>query len=219
MRIGDDSVTSTYLKPPTFYSGGGGLVSTAADYLRFCRMLANGGELDGARILILQNEIPEAANIAAARAAKAAGAYVVRNAAPARGMARELLDLVDLLVVNRVEAEMLSGAPVTDAESAIRAMPALGGGRKDVVITLGGEGLVVQTRDGEPVVIAPHRVTVVSTHGAGDCFLGMLCADLAQGKSLLEACRAANYAAAAFVSMTEEAQREVTRATLQTRIG
>ncbi len=51
MRIGDDSVTSTYLKPPTFYSGGGGLVSTAADYLRFCRMLANGGELDGARIL------------------------------------------------------------------------------------------------------------------------------------------------------------------------
>ena len=134
-------------------------------------------------------------------------------------MARELLDMVDLLVVNRVEAEMLSGAPVTDAESAIRAMPALGGGRKDVVITLGGEGLVVQARDGEPAVIAPHRVTVISTHGAGDCFLGMLCADLAQGKSLLEACRAANSAAAAFVSMTEEAQREVTRATLQTRIG
>ena len=175
--------------------------------------------LAGARILILQNEIPEAANIAAARAAKAAGAYVVLNAAPARGMAQELLDLVDLLVVNRVEAEMLSRAPVTDAESAIRAMPALGGGRKDVVITLGGEGLVVQARDGEPAVIAPHRVTVVSTHGAGDCFLGMLCADLAQGKSLLEACRAANSAAAAFVSMTEEAQREVTRATLQTRIG
>ncbi|MDE0010856.1 MAG: serine hydrolase [Candidatus Poribacteria bacterium] len=34
-----------------FPSGGGGLVSTAADYMRFCQMLLNGGELDGVRIL------------------------------------------------------------------------------------------------------------------------------------------------------------------------
>ena len=39
-------------KPTTMFSGGGGLVSTAADYLRFCQMLLNGGELDGARILL-----------------------------------------------------------------------------------------------------------------------------------------------------------------------
>ena len=38
-------------KPPTFESGGGGLVSTAADYARFLQMLLNGGELDGARLL------------------------------------------------------------------------------------------------------------------------------------------------------------------------
>jgi len=38
-------------KPPRLFSGGGGLVSTARDYLRFCQMLLNGGELDGARIL------------------------------------------------------------------------------------------------------------------------------------------------------------------------
>ena len=38
-------------KPTTLFSGGGGLVSTAADYLRFCQMLLNGGELDGARVL------------------------------------------------------------------------------------------------------------------------------------------------------------------------
>ena len=38
-------------KPTTMFSGGGGLVSTAADYLRFCQMLLNGGELDGVRIL------------------------------------------------------------------------------------------------------------------------------------------------------------------------
>lgn len=42
---------SAYLKPATFLSGGGGLVSTAADYMRFARMLLNGGELDGARLL------------------------------------------------------------------------------------------------------------------------------------------------------------------------
>jgi CubicO group peptidase (beta-lactamase class C family) len=38
-------------KPTTFFSGGGGLASTAPDYLRFCQMLLNGGELDGARLL------------------------------------------------------------------------------------------------------------------------------------------------------------------------
>ena len=55
--VGDDMVPidggpdSTYRQPPGFESGGGGLVSTAADYLRFCRMLLQGGQLDGARIL------------------------------------------------------------------------------------------------------------------------------------------------------------------------
>lgn len=47
----DDPRTSPYLKPPTLASGGGGLVSTAADYLRFSRMLLQGGELDGVRLL------------------------------------------------------------------------------------------------------------------------------------------------------------------------
>ncbi len=47
----DRGETSLYLKQPKLISGGGGLVSTALDYHRFCLMLANGGELDGARIL------------------------------------------------------------------------------------------------------------------------------------------------------------------------
>jgi CubicO group peptidase (beta-lactamase class C family) len=46
-----DSVTADVTKPTRLFSGGGGLVSTASDYLRFCQMLLNGGELDGARIL------------------------------------------------------------------------------------------------------------------------------------------------------------------------
>jgi CubicO group peptidase (beta-lactamase class C family) len=40
-----------FLDPATFFSGGGGLVSTTMDYMRFCQMLLNGGELDGVRIL------------------------------------------------------------------------------------------------------------------------------------------------------------------------
>ena len=40
-----------FLEPPSFLSGGGGLVSTAEDYWRFCQMMLNGGELDGARLL------------------------------------------------------------------------------------------------------------------------------------------------------------------------
>ena len=42
---------SAYAKPPNVFSGGGGLASTIGDYFRFCRMLANGGELDGVRLL------------------------------------------------------------------------------------------------------------------------------------------------------------------------
>ncbi len=55
---GDDAVeidrggdTSPYRRPATFFSGGGGLCGTMGDYHRFCQMLANGGELDGRRIL------------------------------------------------------------------------------------------------------------------------------------------------------------------------
>lgn len=51
LRAFDEPLTSTYLRERPFISGGGGLVSTTADYLRFCQMLLNGGELDGIRIL------------------------------------------------------------------------------------------------------------------------------------------------------------------------
>jgi CubicO group peptidase (beta-lactamase class C family) len=47
----DDPQRSGYREQPSFLSGGGGLVSTITDYLRFCQMLVAGGELDGVRIL------------------------------------------------------------------------------------------------------------------------------------------------------------------------
>ena len=52
LSLQDDAGNSArYAAPPKLESGGGGLVSTADDYLRLCRMLLNGGSLDGARIL------------------------------------------------------------------------------------------------------------------------------------------------------------------------
>ena len=51
LKLIDDPERSKYLKEPTFFSGGGGLTGTTADYFRFCEMLRRGGELDGARIL------------------------------------------------------------------------------------------------------------------------------------------------------------------------
>ncbi len=51
MTLQDDPATSSFLEPPSFISGGGGLVSTAADYLVFCRALLNRGELGGVRLI------------------------------------------------------------------------------------------------------------------------------------------------------------------------
>jgi CubicO group peptidase (beta-lactamase class C family) len=51
MTLQDDPTKSSFLSPPSFISGGGGLCSTAADYLTFCRALINGGELGGIRLI------------------------------------------------------------------------------------------------------------------------------------------------------------------------
>ena len=67
LTVLDNATTNRFSAPPTFLSGGGGLVSTARDYMRFCRMLLNKGELDGKRLLrretvemMTSNQLPEA---------------------------------------------------------------------------------------------------------------------------------------------------------------
>ena len=157
-------------------------------------------KLGGAKILILQNEISEAVNIAVARAAKSVGACVLLNAAPALQLSSELSDLVDLLVVNRVEAEMMTGQPVNGKATALKVLSSLARKNKEVIITLGGLGLVFQTRDGLSLFVEPHKVTVRSTHGAGDCFIGVLAQALANGAELADACNKANLKAASFVA-------------------
>jgi CubicO group peptidase (beta-lactamase class C family) len=51
MTLQDDPANSSFLSPPSFVSGGGGLCSTTADYLTFCRALLGGGELGGIRLI------------------------------------------------------------------------------------------------------------------------------------------------------------------------
>jgi ribokinase len=165
--------------------------------------------LGGAKVLVLQNEIPETVSAAVAKAARAGGAAVILNAAPARALGGGLMDNVDVLVVNRVEAEMMSGAAVKDAPTATLALPALGAGKRNIVITLGSGGLVLQDKTGSPVFLAPHKVEAISSHGAGDCFLGALAARLASGSLLLDSAETANRAAAAFVAMSEQQRASI----------
>jgi len=65
LRLVDPPPTSRYLQPPTYHSGGGGLVSTIDDYYRFAAMMLGKGQLDGVRILgrktvelMLMNHLP-----------------------------------------------------------------------------------------------------------------------------------------------------------------
>jgi ribokinase len=161
--------------------------------------------IEEAGLLLLQLETPLATVLDAARHAKAAGTFVVLNAAPIRDLPQELLDSVDLLIVNEHEADRLAtqldpartSSPVTVDEAVrlagelIRSVPA-------VILTLGSEGAVVRERDrGSATHVPGIRVTPVDTTGAGDTFCGALVAALDRYPSdLVDATRFATVAAA-----------------------
>jgi ribokinase len=156
--------------------------------------------VDGA-LLVLQNEVPDHANVAAARAMKAAGGKVVLNAAPARSLSANLQKLVDVLVVNAIEAEQLAELPVVDTlKGAADAAKLLAKTFPIVVVTAGGDGVACATREGDAFLVEAIKVKLVSTHGAGDEFTGVLASELARGSGIRAAIEAANRAAAVLVS-------------------
>lgn len=154
----------------------------------------------GVRVLVLQNEVPEAVNRAAATEARRRGISTVLNAAPYRALGAEFAGLVDVLVVNAVEAEMMGASPVVGLTSAGSAARHLAADYPAVIVTAGGEGLACVRPHGEELHLAAEKVQVVSSHGAGDCFVGSLAAALAGGQGLEEACRLASSAAARHVA-------------------
>lgn len=155
---------------------------------------------DGVVLLVLQNEVPEAVNRAAAKAARTRGVPVLLNAAPTRALPRDLRGLIDILVVNAVEAEMMGAGAVTDLASAAEAARKLAHDYPSVVVTAGAAGLAAADATAEPVRVPALEVDVVSTHGAGDVFIGTLAVGLARDAVLEDACRIATRAAARHVA-------------------
>jgi len=156
--------------------------------------------IDGG-VLVLQNEVPDHANVSAARAMKAVGGKVVLNAAPARPLSIDLQQLVDVLVVNAIEAEQLAELPVVDTlVGAANAAKLLAGRFPVAVVTAGGEGVACATREGEAFSVEAIKVELVNTHGAGDEFTGVLASELARGSGIRAALESANLAAAVLVS-------------------
>jgi ribokinase len=151
-------------------------------------------------VLVLQNEIPEAVNLAAARAARVRGLPVILNAAPARKLPDALNGLVDVLIVNAVEAQMMGSAAVVDLPSAEAAALQLRTDYRYVIVTAGAKGLAAVSEETGAFTLPARRVKAISTHGAGDCFTGTLAAALARGAGLREACFAASEAAADHVA-------------------
>lgn len=212
LQVGEDSTSGMSVA----------IVDYAGDY---GAVIVSGANLDlqtervavpeGARVVVLQNEIAEAANIDAARKARAAGARVVLNAAPARELPAELLGLVDLLVVNRIEAAALTGLTVASREDAEAAASRLSTASRSAIVTLGADGVASCEQQGEACLHAPFQVDVVSAHGAGDVFVGALAGRLAAGTAPAAAIRYAQAAAALHVSTPVPARLSIGPAQVQ----
>ena len=137
------------------------------------------GSIAMADFLLLNNEVPEAVNLAAVAIAKQYGVKIVFNPAPARKLPKAIVEAVSIFTPNEFEAESLEcGA--------------------EIVTTLGAKGCRILST-GE-VVPAP-AVKAVDSTGAGDTFNAVLAVRLAEGEELREACVAANEAASQSVAV------------------
>jgi len=117
--------------------------------------------LSECEVLLIQLEIPVATAVAAARAARSAGAVVIVNASPGgqdEAALTELAAVADVVIVNEAEAAGWSWEPA------------------HLVVTLGARGARYVGTDGEFAVPAP-AVKAVDTTGAGDVFAGVLAAN------------------------------------------
>ena len=169
------------------------------------------GAIGAVGVLVCQQEVPAAANLAAMRIAGAAGVPVVFNPAPAGdGMHPDAYRLSTVICPNEHEAALLTGLPVRTAEEAeVAAGVLLDRGARSVVITLGERGCLVVTGEKVEAIPAPV-VTAVDTTGAGDAFIGSLAFVLARGEDLFAAARRATGIAAISV-LTAGAQSSFPR--------
>ncbi|MET3331577.1 ribokinase [Bradyrhizobium ottawaense] len=149
-------------------------------------------------IAVSQFEIPLPTIAAFFRRARQAGVVTVLNPAPAQKMSGELLALVDILVLNETELGFLAGAELSDSDEPAKILDVARNlqARADqsICVTLGKRG-VLALAGREEVAVPGRAVKAVDTTGAGDCFVGALAAQLADGVPLRAALAFANAAA------------------------
>lgn len=138
----------------------------------------------GARIVMLQREIPERVNLATAAASSAAGAIVLLDAGGVDApIPASLIAAVDYLCPNESELARLTGMPVNTVEDAtVAARNLLDAGARRVLVTLGARGAALVTRDDVvmyPAVDVPGGAVVDAT-AAGDAFRAAFAISLAE---------------------------------------
>lgn len=149
-------------------------------------------------VAVSQLEIPQPAIGAFFKRARAAGATTILNPAPAMKFSRELLGLVDVLILNETELGFLTGTELRDTDDyakfidAARSLQA--GEGQAVCVTLGKRGIVALI-EGRMHFDPGRAVKAVDSTGAGDCFVGAVAALLADGQPLQSAIGYANIAA------------------------
>jgi ribokinase len=155
--------------------------------------LANGD------IAVSQFEVPLPAISAFFTRARVAGATTILNPAPAQEFDRDLLDLVEVLVLNETELGLLAKTEFREGDDAARFVAAARSLRtrsdQNICVTLGKRGVVALV-DGEAIIVPGRAVKAIDTTGAGDCFVGALAARLAAGAAVSAALDYANAAAA-----------------------
>lgn len=149
-------------------------------------------------VAVSQFEIPLPTIAAFFQRARSAQAITLLNPAPAQKISRELLELVDILVLNETELGFLAGVELSDSDEAARIIEVARKlqAREDqtICVTLGKRGVLALA--GREEFAVPGRVVkAVDTTGAGDCFVGALAAQLADDVPLRTALAFANAAA------------------------
>lgn len=151
---------------------------------------------DGAAAVLLQLETPLETVACAIDLARKKKVRVVLNPAPARSLDEKLLKQVDFLVPNQIELALLTG--VQDIELAANSMMGLVTGA--VIVTLGGDGVLIAQKKNKSQHILAYTVPVVDTVAAGDAFVGAFVVGLAEGKNMRDAAMFGNAAGAIAVT-------------------
>ena len=155
--------------------------------------------IDEADIIVMQAEIPYETIKNIALVAKQKGKKVLFNPAPACLIDAELMEAIDILVVNEVEAAFVSGIEFTGNNLEAIARELTDKGADNVVITLGSHGLFMQNKQ-TTIQLPGHKVNAIDTIAAGDTFCGALAVVCAQKEIDTEALIFANAAAAIAVT-------------------